>query len=1086
MFMVTLFSINLIACGLEDVPALTTLEQEFSTGIVNRAEDNKALADQLRSSGLMSKQTYEQINTSLNTTIASYKIMQGEENNKTADSDMLNKIFMAASQLTVLGVEPYEGADAYLAGRLLPSKLGDLVADDNSNKDLDSLSAQVIGNLVLCLDLGFLEYNGKSIDPGSPLRESDKIDKKYKNINTNFHGILGLLTIDGKGNNKKYRDFEDGQSIFSDNSSNKVAQIFNKDTSLKGTLGEFESTDSSEYVMEADYFNEYSTSESTSHMNPVIYEDTKRQSIYRYASGNTTSSEKSVYYFDIKNSGASEKRPYLGDGGIKPLPLMLVGQNDLLYKYDETTGRYSIVTEEVIEGQTGVSGSDIIRQVNEFTNVPIKVLDWQKLIKNGSNTDVNKLALEIKNAVSVAEDPEKRDVSYLESMFKTVYFDAGSTGQSRAVTLLDTMNPDFQVINVTRDVDYDEHTTSCGDDLVIRQQVKGSSTRFSGNTSWDVAHIKLVEFNKRAIDALLDAITGTEQKYFFYHAQSDVDGSTTGGAASCLYLMEYPVAIAENFIDYGTSKVNNEENILIVPRINDSYLAVNVMTGQVAKYESAWNGNVTRISESTGTKAIRTEDSYIKLINSSSTIADSSFMIGGVAVAPILKYKTSDINGNITSIAVNCRIPMVFLKDYMEGIYAPDLVQDENVVTFGRMLRFNSPEFVFFDATSNSQIGTVEDGKMSSVQSGSEPNSSDEITCKEVEGMLTNQSAITNSNVGSQITQNSTDPNTLVSAILVPKKDMMFYVKDGKKSEKYKETLNASDIADFGYLSRLDRVFTLNDAVQSSSNEFEFNSNLSNLVRIENLNVTTYSSINPCLMFGGKGSFSPSNSGSNYEYDMNKADYLQYNDDKKTPFTVIATRNNIFDRGLYNYINSSDEESFEAFRTWLADHEYNYNIDLNTLEEYLNQNYSDKMAQEGVIILNADTIQKVQKMIDNDTAVSNNNMIRTIQIIIGVILIVYALILVICWGIDTHSGLNSNLVERLTLGHWVAVAYSEDEKKIKVGDKAYLGFGKMILRAVILMSVGVVMMFSNFNMIVYSVVEAASGFVNFIEGILKG
>ena len=206
-------------------------------------------------------------------------------------------------------------------------------------------------------------------------------------------------------------------------------------------------------------------------------------------------------------------------------------------------------------------------------------------------------------------------------------------------------------------------------------------------------------------------------------------------------------------------------------------------------------------------------------------------------------------------------------------------------------------------------------------------------------------------------------------------------------------------------------------------------------------------------------------------------------------FYAVATKADLFQTALFSsWVNSESETaSLKWWDGWLSDNSYLYNLDSTTLDDYLYNNFSYELSQSGIVILDLDTISKIQNEYDDDSKKGTNRYIRTFARVLGWGLICYAIILVMCWLIDTNIDFGYDLTNKLTLGKWIPVKYSEDIPTKDLENRKYITFSGLIAKSIVFIAVGILLVTTDVFSIVLFFIKTlgsfASGIIKMITGI---
>jgi hypothetical protein len=208
----------------------------------------------------------------------------------------------------------------------------------------------------------------------------------------------------------------------------------------------------------------------------------------------------------------------------------------------------------------------------------------------------------------------------------------------------------------------------------------------------------------------------------------------------------------------------------------------------------------------------------------------------------------------------------------------------------------------------------------------------------------------------------------------------------------------------------------------------------------------------------------------------------------KQRFYVLATKYNMFDTGLFSdWIEStSSTASLDWWDSYLATYNYLYSPGHEAVNNYLKTNYAYELSQNGVVVLDLETVSKVQEIFDDKTAHDRVSNIRTFFMILGWVLIIYSMILMLCWGVDANMDIGVKLLEKATFGHWVAIKYEDDVPYMNTNGRTYLTGSKMFIRCLIIISLGLIIIYVNIFTVVLRLIELFGSFASKIEKIILG
>lgn len=147
--------------------------------------------------------------------------------------------------------------------------------------------------------------------------------------------------------------------------------------------------------------------------------------------------------------------------------------------------------------------------------------------------------------------------------------------------------------------------------------------------------------------------------------------------------------------------------------------------------------------------------------------------------------------------------------------------------------------------------------------------------------------------------------------------------------------------------------------------------------------------------------------------------------------------------------------SLDWWNEWLKKAGLNYQIDKNRLMDVLGMNYSISMSDDdSSVIVDLETISKIQDEYDRKRVEDRAKNIRTMFICLGFFCIAYAIMIIAAWVIDTSLVGGPKLLGMLTFHKCVAV-----QSNLGIpdsGNERYMTFGKALSFALVVMSIGIV------------------------------
>lgn len=203
----------------------------------------------------------------------------------------------------------------------------------------------------------------------------------------------------------------------------------------------------------------------------------------------------------------------------------------------------------------------------------------------------------------------------------------------------------------------------------------------------------------------------------------------------------------------------------------------------------------------------------------------------------------------------------------------------------------------------------------------------------------------------------------------------------------------------------------------------------------------------------------------------------------KPLFYALTVTASPFETALFSgWINNGDQtqNSLGWWQNWLASpaRSYLYRINGGALQKYLENNYTFDLQQNGVVILDLKVIAAIQNQMNAENRNNTIAQYRTGFVVIGWGLMVYGMILMLAWVLDTNVDLGFNLLEKLSFKQMIA---TKDETIM--GDR-YVGIGTVAVKALIMLVVGVVLISLNVIDLILIVVKMFGGIADIITSLI--
>lgn len=530
-----------------------------------------------------------------------------------------------------------------------------------------------------------------------------------------------------------------------------------------------------------------------------------------------------------------------------------------------------------------------------------------------------------------------------------------------------------------------DYTPRPGKDMVIR----------GVNDCIPLMSIRFREFNSEAIDTIESTLGMNPDQYLFSTGKK--------GSENRVYIMEYPI--------HYVSKIKEKEidTTEFECEFEKSNVGINLRTGKLIKYGSAWGND--------DDTAVYFEDSdpYLSVKGASGPHEE------GRSAFVIERNTPIDYTMKVGEKQTEVSVGRILLRDYLEAVYAPGVVENEDMVVFGRKLRIMK-----FNGSKKDIIAKYYDKDGAVIDEGV-PLYIDDFM--DNEGIIGENKAVKYiGKIGEYAGENV-----------------------GDTSENEEEAEIDSEDEDVGYWD-----------IGASAE------------RIEELNEEMVAEIYPTDQFPGI-----------------TIGYVDYDNTNKPLFYTIAVRRSMFDTGLFNdWINKtdSDNNSLDWWLKWLGNmnRNYNYKINKNILEQYLARNYTFELQESGIVILNLETVSKIQQEYKEQDIINRNKGVRTGFVVFGYTIIGYALLLVMVWVVDTNIDLGFNLLGKVSLGQWIAVKDVSEIPQHDMEGRGYMDFRAIVVKATGLVVLGAILMLVNIIDIVIGVIDMFGGVARVIGKMITG
>lgn len=241
--------------------------------------------------------------------------------------------------------------------------------------------------------------------------------------------------------------------------------------------------------------------------------------------------------------------------------------------------------------------------------------------------------------------------------------------------------------------------------------------------------------------------------------------------------------------------------------------------------------------------------------------------------------------------------------------------------------------------------------------------------------------------------------------------------------------------------------------------------------KIASLPITAVSQVQPVTRFPGDK--------------VDKVDTFNMSDSLPVLY-AIGTSTDMFETALYSSWIESDSStaSLGWWINWLDKCGFRYSLSKGSIEDYLVNEYAYELSQEGVVVLDLDTVSKIQTDIDDYNSDKSDATRRAIFRGIGYIIITYAVIILICWVFDTQLDTGVRLLSIATFGKWVAIKYKSDIPDYDK-DSKYATLGRMLISFCVMIALGRMLVSIDMVSVVYSMIKRFGNVAEAITELVK-
>jgi hypothetical protein len=283
---------------------------------------------------------------------------------------------------------------------------------------------------------------------------------------------------------------------------------------------------------------------------------------------------------------------------------------------------------------------------------------------------------------AAVKDKDKVDNSVLDRFFMPAKDENGND-----ITLLDISKRGYQVVAdstgspLVSNAEYQLEggtlkKVKAGNEVIAKNKISPTRTTFSTpNTepgpgkdmvvmdvdrNFPLFAVRFHEFNKEAVDNVIKALGMNPDKFVF----------TTYNKENRVYIMEYPVYYVKTLKNKADNKNEFEAEF------EKSNMGINLRTGKLIKYGTAWG------DDTAPGVVMEDNDPYLTIAGAKNNqeAGKSAFVIEGEI--------PDDYVLTLGDRQIKLKTGRIILRDYLEAVYAPGVVEGENMVVFGRKIRF--------------------------------------------------------------------------------------------------------------------------------------------------------------------------------------------------------------------------------------------------------------------------------------------------------------------------------------------------------------------------------------------------------------
>ena len=205
----------------------------------------------------------------------------------------------------------------------------------------------------------------------------------------------------------------------------------------------------------------------------------------------------------------------------------------------------------------------------------------------------------------------------------------------------------------------------------------------------------------------------------------------------------------------------------------------------------------------------------------------------------------------------------------------------------------------------------------------------------------------------------------------------------------------------------------------------------------------------------------------------------------------ICVNTNAYQTGLFTgWVDLQDEGgdngSLIWWRNWLSNNKYQYGekLQVDKLKKAMSGLYAVSLADvEGAIVFNTETLKVINKELNEEMEKETSSLLRTVQVIIGILFLVYGFFMMGAWLIDTNLVNGPGFLTIITFGRFVAIRDASEMPRM-VDGKTYTDFKYLCVVTVFTTFLGIMLILFDIQDIWHVVDKLFSSVVDIFKGLL--